>query len=118
MPDLKIVEEKPINLAQLKEELKEIKKRDDELGFRTAKVSEQLEVLKVIKEKDAEELFQKIEKLSIPRLKDVHICKIIDLLPSSMVELKNITSGYSLTINNENLEKILKLVEDYRPKKK
>ena len=118
MTDLKIIEEKPINLAQLRDELKEIKKRDEELGFRTAKVNEQLEVIKIIKEKDAEELFAKIEKLSIPRLKEVHIHKIIDLMPNSMVELKNIITGYSLTVTNDNLEKVLSLVSEYGGKKK
>ena len=118
MVDLKILEEKPISMAQLKEELKEIKKRDEELGFRTSKVNEQLEVLKILKEKEAEELAKKIEKLNIPRLKEAHIYKIIDLMPENMVELKNITSGYSLTITNDNLEKILEAVSEYLPKKK
>lgn len=118
MTDLKIIEDKPINLSQLREEIKEIKKRDEELGFRTAKVNEQLEVVKILKEKDAEELFAKIERLSVPRLKDLHIHKIIDLMPNSMMELKNIITGYSLTITNDNLDKILSLVSEYGGKKK
>jgi len=118
MPEIKIIEEKPISMAELKEELKDIKKRDAELSFRTAKVSEQVEVLKIIKPKDAEEIFEKIQKLSIPRLKDAHIYKIIDLMPQNLVELKNIIQSYSLTVNNENLEKILETLADYLPKKK
>lgn len=117
MATLKIIEEKPINLSQLKEEIKAIKKRDEELGFRTAKVSEQLESIKVLKEKDAEELFKKIEKLNIPRLKDMHIHKIIDLLPQSALELKNIFSGYSLSVSNDNIEKILETISEYSKKK-
>ncbi len=117
MADLKIIEEKPINLSQLREEIKDIKKRDEELGFRTAKVSEQLEVVKIVKEKEAEEIFAKLEKLNVPRLKDVHIHKIIDLLPGSMVELKNITTGYALTVTNDNLEKILAVISEYSKKK-
>lgn len=117
MSDLKIIEEKPINLSQLREEIKGIKKRDEELGFRTAKVSEQLEVIKIVKEKEAEEIFAKLEKLNIPRLKDVHIHKIIDLLPGSMIELKNILTGYSLTVTNDNLEKILAVISEYSKKK-
>jgi DNA-directed RNA polymerase subunit F len=117
MTDLKILEEKSINLSQLREEIKSIKKRDDELGFRTAKVSEQLEVVKIIKEKDAEEIFEKLEKLNVPRLKDVHINKIIDLMPGSMVELRNIITGYALTVTNDNLEKILAVISEYTKKK-
>jgi len=118
MAELKVLEEKPISMAQLKEEIKEIKKRDEELGFRTAKVSEHLEVLKILKEKDAEEAFGKLEKLNVPRLKEGHIYKIIDLMPTNMVELKNITQSYALTITNDNLEKILDAIAEYLPKKK
>ena len=118
MAELKILEEKPISMAQLKEEIKDIKKRDEELGFRTAKVSEHIDVLKIMKEKDAEEIFTKIEKLSVPRLKEIHIYKFIDLMPANMTELKNITQGYSLTITNDNLEKILEVITEYLPKKK
>lgn len=116
MADLKVLEEKPINLSQLKEEIKAIKKRDEELSFRTAKVAEQLESIKVIKGKDAEELFNKLEKLNIPRIKEVHIHKIIDLMPNSILELKNILSGYSLAVTNDNLEKILEVVSEYSKK--
>lgn len=118
MAELKTLEEKPINMAQLKEEIKEIKKRDEELGFRTAKVSEYLDILKVVKEKDAEEIFAKIEKLNVPRLKENHIHKMIDLMPANITELKNITQGYALTITNDNLEKILEVITEYLPKKK
>ena len=118
MAELKVIEEKPISLSMLKDEIKDIKKRDEELGFRTAKVAEQLEVVKILKEKEAQELFAKLEKLNVPRLKEAHIFKIIDLLPSSLTELKNIISGYSLTITNDNLEKILEVVLEYSSKKK
>jgi DNA-directed RNA polymerase subunit F len=118
MSEIKIVEEKPISMAELKEELKDIKKRDAELGFRTAKVSEQVDLLKIVKVKDAEEIFEKIQKLNIPRVKDAHIYKIIDLMPQSSVELKNIIQSYSLTVNNDNVDKILEILADYLPKKK
>ena len=118
MVDLKILEEKPLCMADLKEELKDIKKRDEELGFRTAKVSEYLDVVKLVKAKESEELFTKIQKLNIPRVKDMHIYKIIDLMPANIMELKNIVQGYALTITNENLEKVLAILTDYLPKKK
>ena len=118
MPEIKIIEEKPISMAELKEEIKDIKKRDAELSFRTAKVAEQVDLLKIIKPKDAEEIFAKIQKLGVPRLKDAYIYKIIDLLPLSPLELKNIVQSYSLTVTNENIDKILEIVAEYVPKKK
>ncbi len=118
MTEAKILEETPISMTQLKDELKGIKKRDTELSFRAEKLSEQLESLSLIKQKDAEELFKAIEKLNIPRLKDIHIYKIIDLMPANITELRNIIQGYGLTVTNDNLDKILKAVAEYLPKKK
>jgi len=118
MPTIKVLEEKPLSMADLKEELKEIKKRDEEFSFRAAKVAEQLDTVKVVKPKEAEEIYKAIEKLSVPRLKDMHIFKIIDLMPSDMTQLKNIIQGYSLTVTNENLNKILEIIQEYLPKKK
>jgi len=118
MPEIKVIEERPISMAELKEELIEIKKRDPELSFRTAKVSEQMDLLKTVKFKDAEDMFKSIQKLNVPRLKDMHVYKIIDLMPANMVELKNIVQSYTLTITNDNLEKILEVLAEYSPKKK
>ena len=115
--DTKIIEEKAINLSQVKEEIKNIKKRDTELGFRTAKVAEHLDLVSVIKLKDTEEILESILKLDVPRLKEMHIHKIIDLMPKNMVELKNIIQSYALTINNEKLEKILEIISEYQKKK-
>jgi DNA-directed RNA polymerase subunit F len=75
-------------------------------------------LLKVVKLKDAEEIFEKIQKLNIPRLKDVHIYKLIDLMPQNLVEIKNIVQSYSLTVTNDNLEKLLEILAEYLPKRK
>ena len=98
--------------------MKEIKKRDEELGFRTAKVAEHLDVIKVMKPKEAEEAAGKMQKLNIPRFKEMHILKIIDLMPANIVDLKNITQGYGLAVTNDNLEKVLEIMAEYLPKKK
>jgi len=118
MPEIRVIEEKPISMAELKEEIKEIKKRDAELSFRTAKVAEQVEVLKIVKLKDAEDMFKDIAKLNIPRMKDMYIYKIIDLMPQNLVELKNIVQSYTLTVTNDNLEKIMEVLAEYNSKKK
>ena len=112
-----VLEHTPLNMAQLKEELKEIKKRDGELSFRGQKAEEYLDQIHILKAKDADELFKEIKKLDVPRLKDEHIHKIIDILPSDITELKTTMQGYALTITNENLAKVQKAVDEYAPKK-
>ncbi|KYK25609.1 hypothetical protein AYK26_05715 [Euryarchaeota archaeon SM23-78] len=113
-----VIEKKSINISVLREELASIKKRDGELSFRGNKTEEYANEFSILKPKQAEELFTKLEKLNIPRLKDIHINKIIDMMPGSVSELKVIMQGYSLPVTNENLKKITDAVSKYLPEKK
>jgi DNA-directed RNA polymerase subunit F len=113
MANMDIIERKSVNLAALREELAAIKKRDTELSFRGQKTEEYVNEFHLLKPKQAEELYEKIEKLAIPRLKDVHINKIIDMMPKSTAELKVIIQGYAVPVSNENLKKIVDLVVGY-----
>ncbi len=116
--DPEIVESKPISLAEVKNELKKIKKRDEELTFRGNKTEDHINTIHVISEKDAKEIYTSIEKLSILRMKPKHIIKFIDLMPESEAEVKFIAGSLSLTISKENLTKIFKIIDKHIPKKK
>jgi DNA-directed RNA polymerase subunit F len=109
-----ILEEVPMSMAQLKEELDKVKKRDKELNFRAAKTDEYLS--QVISIKSSEELFKKLTALNVPRLKEQHIYKIMDVLPTTVDGLKVILQGYTLTVNNANLKKIADAVKDFLKK--
>ena len=50
-----------------------------------------------------------ISKLAINRLKDEHICKVVDLLPKTPNELKLVLQGYGLSLTNEASNKIFTL---------
>jgi DNA-directed RNA polymerase subunit F len=113
MSTIEVLEKKSINLSELKEELSEIKKRDGELSFRAQKTEEYITELALVKPKQAAELFKEIEKLNVPRLKDVQINKIIDMMPKGIPELKVVLQGYSIPVTNENMKKIVDLVADY-----
>ena len=113
-----IIFETPISMADVKQEIKKIKKRDEELNFRAVKVEEYLDTFTQLKKKDADELKKALEKLEIPRFKDVHIIKIGDMLPANVDDLKMLLQGYTITVNKENLEKIVSTVKKYLPAKK
>jgi DNA-directed RNA polymerase subunit F len=112
-----IISENPITMAELKEELKQIRKRDKELNFRAAKTEEYLKQFVTISEKDAEGLTKKLEALNVPRLKDVHIKKMVDLMPKTADEVKAILSAYTVTVNNENVKKITETITEFSEKK-
>jgi len=105
------ISEKPISISELKQELEKIKKRDKELNFRAARTEEYLQHFSTLK--NLEELFKKIEALKISRLKEQHIIKIIDILPTTIDELKAILQGYTVTVNNENLKKIVDTINKF-----
>ncbi|MBD3249261.1 hypothetical protein GF336_04415 [Candidatus Woesearchaeota archaeon] len=113
----KIIEEKPIPMAELKKELDSIKKEDEELNFRANKTDEYLSQMTKLSSKKAEELKGKLEGLNISRLKDEFIVKIIDTLPGTVDELRVLLQGYIVSINQADMKKIVELVKEYKPKK-
>ena len=115
MGDMQIVSESPINIYQLKKELEHIKKRDSELSFRSNKTEEYLNQIAV--HKHAEELFDKITKLNVPRLREQHIHKIIDIAPITTNDLKVILQGYTIALNNESMKKIVETINEFLEKK-
>ena len=56
--------------------------------------------------KQAKELYDKLISLSIPRLKDEHIHKIIDVLPRNVDDVKLILQGFVITVTKDNSLKI------------
>ena len=116
MSTIEVVEKKAVNMASLKEELADIKKRDGELSFRGQKTEEYLAEFHLLKAKKAEELFSKINDLGVPRLKDSHINKVVDTLPTSVPELKVILQGYAVPVTNDNMKKIVDIVAEYAEK--
>lgn len=116
--DPEIIESNPVTLSEVKNELRRIKKRDDELSFRGNKTEEHINALHVLPESTAKEIYAEIEKLNILRMKPKHIVKIIDVMPSSEAEIKYLFNSFSLTITKENVAKIFKILKPHLPKKK
>jgi len=112
-----VLKETPISIVELKEEIEKIKKRDGELNFRANKTEEYLNQFVSFPLKKAEELKEKLEKLSIPRLKDEHMIKIIDLMPTNTEVLKVLLQAYTVTVTQENLKKIVGVVQEYASEK-
>ncbi|MBU1976018.1 MAG: hypothetical protein KKG59_06460 [Nanoarchaeota archaeon] len=113
-----IIEKKSMNLVDVKEALEKIKKRDGELDIRGNKVDEYACACSTLSKKEADEIYSKLEKLNIPRFKDMHINKIIDILPQSIPHIKVVLQGFSITVSQESLKKILGVVSKYKSEKK
>ncbi|MFC1768953.1 hypothetical protein ACFLZX_04280 [Nanoarchaeota archaeon] len=112
MTNVEIVEETPLSIAEVKDELDKIKKRDKELNFRAQKAEEYLQVFSGSKKQL--DLKKKIEGLKIPRLREPHICKIVDLMPTTANDLKAVLQGYPISVTNENIKKIVDVVKEFQ----
>lgn len=111
MPEIQVIKENSLTLAELKNKLEQIKKRDKDLTFRANKTLEYLGVFADLNEKKAHELRKKLTELNIGRLKDKHVAKIIDVYPKDLDSLKVILSGENITLKQEDLQRILECLK-------
>lgn len=111
MADTNILSEKPIDINELRKELEKIKSRDKELNFRATRTEEYLQHFASLK--DSEKLFKEIDALKVPRMRDQHIVKIIDILPTTVEDIKSVLKAYPITVTNENLKKIVDVVNNH-----
>lgn len=107
MGDLKIIDEKPISLIKLKEDLEKIEKRDEELNFRANRTKEYLNIFAQMKSKEFDGLMNKIQELNIPRLKEKHIIKILNVMPEDLESMKAVLAGETITVKDEDMKRIV-----------
>jgi len=111
MSNLKLLNEEPISSVELKDKLAKIKKRDKELGNRATRTLEYLNNFVNLKSKDAKDIRKKVINLNIPRLKERHIIKIVDVMPKEMESLKLLFTGENITIKQDDLARILEVIK-------
>lgn len=113
----KTISQAPITLAELKEEVEKIKQRDKEPSIRITRMEDYLNAFVEISAQQGKELHSAISKLAINRLKDEHICKIVDLLPKTANELKLLMQGSAVSLTNDAINKIVETVNEFLAKK-
>ncbi len=111
MSTVEIIQETPLTLAEVKEKLDAIKKRDIELTIKGKKVETYL--TQFLQASNTKKLIDEIKKLEIARLKDKHIVKIVDLLPKDTDSLHVILAEENITIKEENLKRIIDVVKEH-----
>ena len=113
-----IVKETPIGLSEIKSELSKIKKRDEELGTRSARMEDYINQFNTLSKEEYGKLVEELKKLDIPRLRDTYIIKIADIIPETIDDIKIILQGYTLTVTNDNLKKIVGVTSKFVIKQK
>ena len=109
MSQARVIEEKEISLSEVKAKLAKVKKKR-ELGIRATKTEEYLNHFDIISIDQVKELKIAFEAADVPRLRDRHINRLIDIMPEDVDSVKVILSGENLTIKPEHLKKIVEVL--------
>ena len=84
--------------------------KNSELNFRANKTFDYVKEFELKPVKEIEEIKDKITELNVPRLKPAIIYKILDLMPKTVEELKVVLLNSTITVTNENLKKIIEIL--------
>ncbi len=109
---MRVLEERPLTLAEVKELLRKLEERDKELDVRANKVKQYLNNLDILPYDKAIQLRKELEELKLPRVRTYHIVKIVDLLPEDNDDLRVIF--YGEVTDKEIFDKILEIVKKYK----
>ena len=113
----KIISQIPVTLAELKEEITKIKQREKEPSIRITRMEDYLNGFVELTPEQGKELRAALTKLAINRLKDEHICKVVDLLPRTSNELKVIMQGSAVSLTSDAINKIVETINEFLAKK-
>ncbi len=101
--------------TSLSEALDIIEKKEEsqELTYREDKVKEFLKRHSKLSYEDFVKAKEEILSLEIPRLEELHIIKILDIMPKTGTELRAIVSHSGVILVDENSQKILDTLKKY-----
>jgi DNA-directed RNA polymerase subunit F len=109
-----LIEEQAIPLAEVKEYVKEIEKRQAELDYRPAKTKEYVGLFTLLTTEQKDALKKELEGLNILRLKDPQMVKIIDFLPTTVDDVRILLQGYPVSISKKDMERIVEVVKKFK----
>jgi|SRR3989344_4815121 len=113
MVNLEFIEEKCLSLPDVKVILNDIKKRDVELNPLSSRLNEYLDAFVSLTAAKKEQLHKKLLALNLTRLKEEHIAKIIEFLPTTTNDLKVVLQAYPLSLVKKDQESIVAAVKEF-----
>ncbi len=109
MVEFEVMKEAPVTLVELKDKLGALEK-EGKLSFRGEKTKAYLDSFVSTDLKEIQEVAEKIKALDIPRFKQRHVVKVLDVMPTDIDSLRMLFSNETITIKEEDLKKILDVI--------
>jgi DNA-directed RNA polymerase subunit F len=110
----KIGESKPVPLAVVRNLLAK-REREGELHYEQKLALDYAKKFAKLDQKEAEDVIGALMKLEIPRFKERHAVKLVDIMPEDKTAVRAVFSKESITLNPEQTESVLKILNKHRP---
>ena len=108
----KFIEEKSLSLAEVREYMQQMEKRDTTLNHLSQKTKEYIESFEQLPSLEKKQTLQKkLTALELTRLKPEHIMKICDFLPKTVNDLKIVLLAYPLSMPKKDQDAIVEAVK-------
>ena len=102
---------KPISLSEVKNILKKVSKEREELLYEQKIALEHAQKFAKLPVKKTEDMIKELKQIDF--LREVHVYKIADLLPSTEEDLKTILAKERISAGDNEIKKILEIVNKY-----
>ena len=102
---------KPVSLSEVKSILKKVEKERKELSYEQKIALEHSQKFVQLPFKKTSDLIKELSELDF--LQEIHIYKLVDLLPSKEDDVKTIFAKERITLNESPIKKILEILKKY-----
>jgi DNA-directed RNA polymerase subunit F len=113
MSNYKVLKKQEMSNSEVLEIL-EKNSEDRELTYREEKTLEYLKKFVKLSKENFIKAKEELIALEIPRLEEVHINKILDLMPVNGTQIRAIVGSSGTVLVDENISKILSILDKYR----
>lgn len=112
-----IIEKHPMNVVEVKAALERIRESEAELNFRAQKTEEYSQDFAKISLKEVAAIKEALAALDVTRLKETHINKLIDIMPTTEKQVKIILTTMNTTLPADAYKKIADIMVEHAPKR-
>ena len=102
---------KPVTLSEVKNILKRVSKEREDLLYEQKIALEHAQKFAKLPIKKTEDMIKELKQLDF--LREVHVYKIADLLPSTEDDIKTILAKERISAGDNEIKKILEIVNKY-----
>jgi len=116
MSDYKVISTQEISNSEAFDIIskKESESENSELTYREEKSLDYLKKFSKLTKENFEKAKEELLALEIPRLEEMHINKILDLMPINGTQIRAIVSTSGTVLVDENITKLIDVLNKYR----